>query len=112
MTFRCLAWSAGFYAFAACWQSSRLSRSLWTLVVFAGIAVCMVRFRRGSPGFMPALRLTGTMLGQALPVGRGGVLHFSTRQFGIPGPFWHPAHAPDRHLKLTGAGPHLKNRDE
>lgn len=45
-----------------------LSRSLWTLAVFAGIAVCMVRFRRGSPGFMPALRLTGTMLGQALPV--------------------------------------------
>ncbi|MFM2178868.1 MAG: protein-glutamine gamma-glutamyltransferase [Verrucomicrobiota bacterium] len=45
-----------------------LSRSLWTLAVFAGIAMCMVRFRRGSPGFMPALRLTGTMLGQALPV--------------------------------------------
>lgn len=45
-----------------------LSRSLWTLGVFTGIAVCMVRFRRGSPGFLPPLRLTGTMLAQALPV--------------------------------------------
>lgn len=45
-----------------------LSRSLWTLGVFAGIAVCMVRFRRGSPGLMAPLRLTGTMLAQALPV--------------------------------------------
>jgi protein-glutamine gamma-glutamyltransferase len=45
-----------------------LSRSLWALGVFAGIAVCMVRFRRGSLGFQPALRLTGSMLAQALPV--------------------------------------------
>lgn len=45
-----------------------LSRSLWTFGVFAGLAVCMVRFRRGSPGMLPPMRLTGTMLAQALPV--------------------------------------------
>lgn len=45
-----------------------LSRSLWTLGVFFGIAVCMVRFRRGRLDFLPPLRLTGTMFFQAMPV--------------------------------------------
>lgn len=45
-----------------------LSRSLWVLGVFAGIVVCMVRFRRGSEEMLMPLRFTGTMLAQALPV--------------------------------------------
>ncbi|MCX6855956.1 MAG: transglutaminaseTgpA domain-containing protein, partial [Verrucomicrobia bacterium] len=45
-----------------------LSRSLWTLTVFFGTTVCMVRFRRGRLDFMPPLKLTGTMFLQAMPV--------------------------------------------
>jgi protein-glutamine gamma-glutamyltransferase len=45
-----------------------LSRSLWTLTVFFGITVCMVRFRRGRLDFLSPLLLTGTMFLQAMPV--------------------------------------------
>jgi transglutaminase-like putative cysteine protease/uncharacterized protein (DUF58 family) len=45
-----------------------LSRSLWALGVFTGLAICMVRFRRGSPGILPPVRLMSSMMIQALPV--------------------------------------------
>lgn len=45
-----------------------LNRALWTFAIFAGISVCMVRFRRGRDGWGPPLKLTGIMLAQALPV--------------------------------------------
>jgi transglutaminase-like putative cysteine protease/uncharacterized protein (DUF58 family) len=59
----------GWFLCLCCLLSTQtLTRSLWTFGIFAGIGVCMVRFRRGSDGWLPPLRLTGTMLAQALPV--------------------------------------------
>jgi transglutaminase-like putative cysteine protease/uncharacterized protein (DUF58 family) len=59
----------GWFLCLCCLLSDQsLSRSLWTFVVFSGIAVCMVRFRRGADGWAVPLKLTGIMLAQALPV--------------------------------------------
>lgn len=66
--FQVLGMVGWFLCLCALLSEQSLSRSLWTAGVFAGIAVCMVRFRRGQDGMKPALRLTGTILAQALPV--------------------------------------------
>ncbi|MES2593984.1 MAG: transglutaminaseTgpA domain-containing protein [Verrucomicrobiota bacterium] len=59
----------GWFLCLCCLLSTQtLSRSLWTFGIFAGIAICMVRFRRGADGWLPPLRLTSVMLAQALPV--------------------------------------------
>lgn len=59
----------GWFLCLCCLLSDQsLSRSLWTFAVFSGIAVCMVRFRRGADGWAVPLKLTGIMLAQALPV--------------------------------------------
>ena len=66
--FQVLAMVGWFLCLCGLLSEQSLSRAMWTLAVFAGISVCMVRFRRGSLDFMTPLRLTGTMLAQALPV--------------------------------------------
>ena len=66
--FQVLAMIAWFLCLCGLLAEQTLSRSLWTLCAFFGIAVCMVRFRRGRLDLLPPLRLTGTMLLQAMPV--------------------------------------------
>ena len=66
--FQVLTMIAWFLCLCGLLSEQTLSRSLWTLLTFFGIAVCMVRFRRGRLDLLPPLRLTGTMLLQAMPV--------------------------------------------
>ncbi len=66
--FQVLAMVGWFLCLCCLLSSQTLSRSLWTFAVFAGIAACMVRFRRGADGWIAPLRLTAVMLVQALPV--------------------------------------------
>ncbi len=66
--FQVLAMVGWFLCLCCLLSSQMLSRSLWTFAVFAGIAVCMVRFRRGAEGWAGSLRLSAVMLAQALPV--------------------------------------------
>lgn len=66
--FQVLAMVGWFLCLCCLLSSQMLSRTLWTFAVFAGIAACMVRFRRGDDGWSGTLRLTAIMLAQALPV--------------------------------------------
>lgn len=45
-----------------------LERSVAVLLLFACLVGCMVRFRRGAAGLAQPVRLTGRLLGQALPL--------------------------------------------
>lgn len=66
--FQVMAMIGWFLCLAGLLSEQTFSRYLLTLVVFTGICACMVRFRRGKPGVGGPLRLTATMLAQALPV--------------------------------------------
>lgn len=66
--FQVLTMIAWFLCLCGLLVEQTLIRSLWTLSVFFGMAVCMVRFRRGRLELLPPLRLTGAMFLQALPV--------------------------------------------
>jgi len=96
--FQVLAMIGWFLCLCGLLSAQSLDRSLWTFGVFAGIAACMVRFRRGTPGMAVPLRLTGLMLARALPVAvllffvfpRGSLEHLArfgtsrTSRTGIP----------------------------
>lgn len=66
--FQVLSMVGWFLCLCSLLSDQSLSRSIWTMAIFASIGVCMVRFRRGADGWLPPARLMGTMLAQALPV--------------------------------------------
>ena len=66
--FQVLALLGWFLAFCAVLLESHLARSLWALTGLLAIAGCMVRFRRSTAGTRAPLRVTLTLLVQALPL--------------------------------------------
>lgn len=66
--FQVLAMVGWFLCLCGVMSEQSLGRSLYTFAVFIGIALCMVRFRRSTPGIRAPLRLTGVFFAQALPI--------------------------------------------
>ncbi|MCA1964424.1 MAG: transglutaminaseTgpA domain-containing protein, partial [Prosthecobacter sp.] len=66
--FQILAVVGWFLCLCSLLSSQTLSRSLSSFAVFIGITLCMVRFRQGIGGWRMPLRLTLTLLAQAIPV--------------------------------------------
>jgi hypothetical protein len=66
--FQVLAMVGWFLCLCGLMAEQSLARSLYVLGVFCCITLCMVRFRRSTPGAAAPLRLTGLFFAQALPI--------------------------------------------
>jgi transglutaminase-like putative cysteine protease/uncharacterized protein (DUF58 family) len=66
--FQVLAMIGWFVCLCGILAEQSLGQSIYSVAVFAWIAVCMIRFRRSTPGLRAPMRLAGLLLAQALPV--------------------------------------------
>lgn len=66
--FQVLAMIGWFLCLCGLLAEQSLNRSLYTVAVFAYIAVCMIRFRRSTPGLAVPMRICGTLMIQAFPI--------------------------------------------
>ncbi len=66
--FQVLAMIGWFFCLCNILAEQDLARVVFTLILFAGITVCMVRFRRAVPGMRVPFRVAGSLLAPALPV--------------------------------------------
>jgi len=66
--FQVLALIGWFLCLSGIIMDNGLTRMLWCLGAFVLITTCMVRFRLSAPGFARPMRVTGTLIAQALPL--------------------------------------------